>query len=83
MPPGSASPSRRAAILTPSPKISFIDADVANVNADAKFDPLILWHTAVLLCHGVLNFSGTSRSVDDARELGQQAVARALTIRPR
>jgi hypothetical protein len=26
----------------------------------------------------VLNFSGTSRSVDDARELGQQAVASGL-----
>ena len=42
MPPGSAIACRRAAMLTPSPKMSSPYADdVADVDADAELDPLL------------------------------------------
>ena len=75
MPPGSAIPSRRTAILTPSPKISFVfDNNITDVNADAKFDPLVLRHIGILFGHAALDFVGTSHGVDHAGELNNSAV---------
>ena len=75
MPPGSAIPSRRTAILTPSPKISFVcDNNITDVNADAKFDPLVLRHIGILFGHAALDFVGTSHGIDHAGELNESAV---------
>ena len=76
-------PSRRAATLTPSPKFVVIDDDVADVNADPKFDPLVLWHRRILVGHAALDFNCTAYRIDGACELDQHAVAGCLDDRPR
>jgi hypothetical protein len=50
------------------------DDDIANVNADSKFDPFVVWHVGILLCHAALDFVGTSHSVDHAGEFDKSAV---------
>ena len=54
--------------------IVFFDNDITDVNADAKFDPFVLWHIDILFGHAALNFVGTSHGVDHAGELGNSAV---------
>jgi hypothetical protein len=49
--------------------------DVAEIDADPEFDPLILRHLGVAHRHLALHVDGTAHRVDDARELDQQAVA--------
>ena len=58
--------------------IIFIDDDVADVNADAEFDPKFLRHTGVPLGHAALDLDGTAGSVHGACELGQHAVSGGL-----
>ena len=52
--------------------------DVAEMNADAKFDALVRRHAGVALDHGVLHFDRAAHRVDDAAELDDAAVAGAL-----
>src|SRR5258706_1457278 len=79
MPPGSAIPSRRTAILTPSPKISSSAMiNITDVNADAKFDPLVLWHIGILFRQPALDFVGASDGIDHAGELDERAVPGVL-----
>ena len=54
--------------------IVFFDDDITDVNADAKFDPLVLRHIDILFCHAALDFVGTSHGVDHAGELNESAV---------
>ena len=58
--------------------IVVVDDDVADVNADAKFDPRVLRHVGVLLGHGALDFDRATRRIDGAREFDQHAVAGGL-----
>jgi hypothetical protein len=58
--------------------ITFLDDDVANMNADSEFDALILRHGCVTFDHAVLNLNGTARGVDGARELNQDTIAGPL-----
>ena len=58
--------------------IVFIDYDVADMDADAKFDPLDLRHRGILLGHAALDFDRAARRIDDAGELGKHAIARVL-----
>jgi hypothetical protein len=52
-----------------------IENDVTDVNADAKFDPLVLRHGGILLGHSALDFNGTTHRIDGAGKLDQHAVA--------
>jgi hypothetical protein len=51
-----------------------IENDVADVNADAEFDPLDLRHIDILFSHAALNFDGTAYGIHDAPELNEGAV---------
>jgi hypothetical protein len=44
------------------------------MNADAKFDPLVLRHVGILFRHAALDFVGTSYGVDHTSELDKSAV---------
>ncbi len=55
---------------------------VAQMNADAKFDALVLSNTRVALDHGVLHFSGAAHRVNHAAELEMLPSPVRLTIRP-
>ena len=48
--------------------------NIPHVNADAKFDPLVLRHIGILFCHAALDFVGTSHGIDHAGELNESAV---------
>ena len=50
----------------------------SDVNADAKFDPLVLWDIGILFRHTTLNFIGTPHGVNHASELDQSAIASIL-----
>ena len=52
--------------------------DIAQMNADAKFDALFERDPRVALDHGVLHFERAAYRVDDAAELDDAAVAGAL-----
>jgi hypothetical protein len=54
--------------------IVLFDDDIADVNADAKFDPPDLRHVGISFGHAALNFDGASHGVDDAGELNESAV---------
>jgi hypothetical protein len=54
--------------------IVLFDNNITDVNADAEFDPLVLWHVDILFGHAALNFGGTSHGVDHAGELSNSAV---------
>ena len=52
--------------------------DVAEMDADAEFDALVLRHARVALRHRVLHFDRAADRVDHAAELDDRAVAGAL-----
>ena len=52
--------------------------NVAEMNADAKFDALVERDPCVALDHGVLHFDCAAHRVDDAAKLDDAAVAGAL-----
>ena len=54
--------------------IIVFDDNITDVNADAKFDPLVLRHIGILFRHAALDFVGTSHGVDHAGELNESAV---------
>src|SRR6476660_8910939 len=54
--------------------IVLFDNNITDVNADAKFDPLVLRHVDILFGHAALNFVGKSHAVDHAGELSNSAV---------
>src|SRR5277367_3396158 len=75
--PGSAIPSNRAAMLTPSP-IKSPSLSSAQVDADTEDDALIGRCSDVSLDHGVLNCDGAPHRFDDAAKFDQSPVASAL-----
>ena len=58
--------------------IVVVDDDVAEVNADAKFDPEFRWHGGVLLGHLALDLDRTTCRIDGTGEFDQHAVAGGL-----
>jgi hypothetical protein len=58
--------------------IVVVDDDVADVNADAEFDPEFLQYIGVLPGHATLNFDGASRCINGTGKLDQHAVASCL-----
>src|SRR5204863_2066552 len=59
-----------------------IDDDVADVNADPKFDPLVRRHRRILIGDAALDFNGTAYCIDGAGKLHQHAVTRGLDDPP-
>jgi hypothetical protein len=58
--------------------IVVVDDNIADVNADAKLDPIVLGSICILLGHAALNFDGASRCIDGTGKLDQHAVAGRL-----
>ena len=56
--------------------------DVAEMNADPKFDAAILRHACVALDHGVLHFDGAAHRIDHAAKLDKRPIAGALEYTP-
>src|SRR5204862_7574920 len=54
------------------------DDNITDVNADAKFDPLVLRHIGILFRHAALDFVGASDGIDHACELDESAVPGVL-----
>ena len=52
--------------------------DVAEMDADPKFDAPVRRHAGIALDHAVLHFDGAAHRVDHAAELDDRAVAGAL-----
>ena len=58
--------------------VSFINDDIADVNADAKLDTAIFGNCGITLSHGTLDFHGATGCVDRTRKFDQSTVARCL-----
>ena len=58
--------------------VGALDDDVAQVDADAQPDTPLVRQLGLARRHGALNLDGAVHRLDDARELGQQAVAHEL-----
>src|ERR1041385_7003221 len=62
--------------------IRVVDDDVADVQADAKFDAPLLRDGDVAFGHEALDVDGTAYRIDDTGELDEDAVARGLDDAP-
>src|SRR5262252_3806403 len=72
MPPGSASASKRAAILTPSPKMSPPSRMTSpRLIPHTKFDAALGGHVRFAVDHSALHLGSTAHRVHDAREFHQ------------
>ena len=58
--------------------IVVVDDDVADVNADAKFDPEFRRHVDVSMRHLLLDLHRTPRGIDGTGEFDQHAIAGGL-----
>ena len=58
--------------------IILIADDVADVDADAKFDATIRSHIGIAFGHAALDVDRVAHRVDDAHELHQHPIARGL-----
>ena len=56
--------------------------DIAQMNADAKFDAALRRKTGIALDHAALHFDGAAHGVDDAAKLDDGSIARALDHAP-
>src|ERR1700733_3653561 len=61
-----------------SEDVVVVDDDVADVNADAKFDPPLLRRGGILLRQPALNLHRAAHRIDGAGEFDQHAVACGL-----
>ena len=58
--------------------IVVVNYNIADMNADAKLDPIVLGRICILLGHAALNFDGASDGIYDACELDESAVPGVL-----
>ena len=58
--------------------IAVLDDDVADVDADAKFDARALGHVSVTFAHPALNGDRTAHGIDSTGKLDQYSIARRL-----
>ena len=56
--------------------------NIAQMNADAKFDTALRRKTGIALDHAALHFDGAAHGVDDAAKLDDGSIARALDHAP-
>ena len=59
-----------------------LDDHVAHVDADAELEPALLGNARVAPGHGVLDLDRALHGIDDAGELGQEAIAHGLDDAP-
>src|SRR5882724_4758503 len=78
MPPGSAIPSSRAAMLTPSPKISRASTITADIYAHTEDKAFVFFISGREVSNSILKTGGCSNRFDGARELGQKPIARVF-----
>src|SRR5205807_6974308 len=79
MPPGSATPSSRAAMLTPSPWMSPSSTMMSpRIDADAEFDAPVFRRGGIPRPHPALHGHGAGDRLDDARKFDQEPVAGRL-----
>src|SRR3712207_6590340 len=77
MPPGSASPSNRAAMLSAvAVKVALVTDHVAQADPDAEADAALLADCLLALLHAALYPDGALDRVDGAGELANSAVTR-------
>ena len=62
--------------------VAFVDDDVAEIDADAKADPLAFGDVGVTVLHPLLHAHGAAYGVDDRGELDQHAVTGRLDDAP-
>ena len=58
--------------------VGLVDDDVADVDANPKDDPLVLWNFGIPSQHAVLNYHRAGHCIHDARELNEDAIAGRL-----
>jgi len=58
-----------------------VDDDVADINADAKFDTVIFGDDRVTLGHLLLNLDGALGCIDRARKFDEHGIARRVDDR--
>jgi hypothetical protein len=75
IPPGSAKDSSRAAMMTPSPKMS---PSSTTMHADAPFDAPIGRKSRIQLGHARLHLDRAAQGIDDAGKLDQEPVPGGL-----
>jgi hypothetical protein len=73
MPPGSPF-QPRSDVDAVAENIVVIDDDVTDVNADAKFDPLVLRQDGILLGHLALDIRRTAHRINGTGKLDQRPV---------
>ena len=79
MPPGSASCSKARGDVDPlAVPVRPLDDHLAQIDADAHVDALVLGKAFVPLRHAALDVGGAFDRVDDAGELGQKPIAHQL-----
>jgi hypothetical protein len=54
--------------------VASLDHNIADINADSKFDAFLGGDLGITLSHAVLNLSRTPYGIDHTGELGQQTV---------
>ncbi|MCP1972437.1 hypothetical protein J2R87_006177 [Bradyrhizobium elkanii] len=55
--------------------IVVIKNDVADVDSDSEFEPLLRWYGSILIDHSTLNFYGAAHRIDGAGEFNEYSVA--------
>jgi hypothetical protein len=78
MPPGSAKLSSRAAMFTVAENVLLVVDDVAEIDANAKLDSLVLRHAGIAFAHAALHLDRAAHRIHHARELHQRAVPGGL-----
>src|SRR5215471_19205799 len=58
--------------------VTTIDDDVADIDANAEFDPLLLRYTRVAFRHATLDIDGAANRVDHAWEFSEHPIAGIL-----
>ena len=81
IPPGSANASSRAANAVTVDVVA-VDDHIAEIDPDAARDALLFGKIGIAVDHCPLHFDRTAHRIDDARELGQHAVAGGLDDAP-
>jgi hypothetical protein len=82
MGPSAAAGAKGVAADAVAEDIVVIDDDVANVDADPKFDPVTQRHRRILVSHAALHFNGTAYRIHGTGKLDQHTVTSGLDDAP-
>jgi hypothetical protein len=65
-------------IHTIAKDVATVEHDIPDIDADAKLNPVSLWHIGVSLSHAPLDIDGTTHRIHYAAELCQQPISGVL-----